>query len=101
MHTREDRDDLDDAADHREQRRLKAREAKRRHDDLLLVRQAVRHVIQCGEEREEPRLRVEKRLIEPDATLRVGTVTTQNGVKDILLLLEALVLDTRLVALFG
>ena len=78
VHAREDRRDLDEAVHHREQRRLQRREPEVRDDELLLVRERVGHVVERGEEREEPRLRVRQRL-------------------DELLALPSLVLDTGLV----
>ena len=79
-HPSEDRDDLDDTVDAAEERRLQVREAEGGDDERALVRERVGHVVERGEEREEPGLRVRERLVE-------------------LLHLEVLVLDTGLVFL--
>lgn len=97
-YTREDRDDLNETVDATKERRLQVREPERGHDDLPLVRQAVRNIVEGREEREEPRLRVQKRLVEPEEEGEMcGYVTWGMYV---LLHLEVLVLDTSLVLLY-
>lgn len=58
LYAREDGDDLDDTVDAAEQGGLEGREAELRDDDLALVRERVRDVVERGEEGEDPGLGV-------------------------------------------
>lgn len=62
-----DRHDLDEAVDAAKEGRVQVREAERGDDDLALVRETVGYVVERREEREEPRLGVGERLVEPES----------------------------------
>jgi hypothetical protein len=64
--------DLDRTINTCKQCSLQVSEPKRRDDDLPLVRQAIRDVVQSGEEGEEPGLRVSKSLNHPGSMSTVS-----------------------------
>ena len=71
VHARVDRHDLDHAVNAAKKGRLEVREPEAGDDDRLLVRETVRNVVERGEEREEPRLRISESFIEPAASEEV------------------------------